>query len=173
MSTRASLTSHRRCTSKFDLEQITALHKDELFDGIDALPVEYQQAVQATLENGEVVDPPKIEPDVKPRKSRAKKRKVKDDESDSNDDDKEVEDTPKPKRSRKKSTIKDQEFSSEEGDPEYVPKKTKSRSAPMKEEAELSTPEKQTHATKEEETDPAVQNIEAMAAAMREAAARR
>lgn len=178
MPTRAPLTSHRKCISKFDLNEITERHKEEeRIDGTDNLPAGYQEAVQATLETGEVVDPTKIEPVKKPRKSRVKKRKV-DDDSDDEDGSK-LEDTLKPKRTRKKTAIKEEGLSSEV-EPEYILRKTRSRGAPLKEGANPVTPEIEDEPvvpdtkaeTVEEEIDPNVLKIEAMAAAMREAAAR-
>jgi hypothetical protein len=83
MLTGAPLTSHSKCISKFDLDEITERHKEEKrIDGTDTLPVEYQEAVQATLESGEVVNPLKIEPMKKPCKSRVKKREVYEDSDD-------------------------------------------------------------------------------------------
>jgi hypothetical protein len=149
--------------SKFDLEAAQECYAQDTFGGIDALPEEYQKVVHETFEKGEVVEPPTLEV---PKKSRAKKVKTEDDEEDGESE------TPKPKgRSKKKinnnnkgetetpksmgSSTKRTSEADDSSEPEYVPKKSRSRAVPM-----------------EEVVNPAVAKIEAITAAMRDDAAK-
>jgi hypothetical protein len=93
--------------------------------------------VLKTLNDGKLIEIAKDEPEDQPKKSRAKKSKA-----DKKDDE-------KPKRGRKKRTAEVMELDSD-SEPEYVPRKTNSR-----------------RKIEEETVDPAVTNIEALAAAMR------
>ena len=140
----------RNCISKYDIEALHNCNEQdgaEGLDGLETIPDTFKQAVLETLRTGKRVDVTKEEaPAAKPKKARAKKPKVKDQDSSADE-------APKPTRSRKKRPIKEVEGSSD-AEPEYVPKNTKSRSIP-----------------KEESDDPAVPKIEAMAAAMRDNAA--
>jgi hypothetical protein len=158
-----SLTRRRKCMSKFDLEAAQERYAEETFVGIDALPDRYQIVVRETFEKGEVIEPPTLE---MPKKSRAKKVKIEDDEEDGEPE------TPKPKGRGKKKKKNDDDGETEtlkqtgsgtkrafeaddSSEPEYVPKKSRSRAVPL-----------------EEVDDPAVAKIEAMTAAMRDEAAK-
>lgn len=151
----------RKCMTKYDIEAAQGRYADDTFDGIDALPDEYQVVVRETFEKGEAIESTILE---MPKKSRAKKVKNEDDEEDgepetpkskrkgktkTNDDENETE-TPTPAGSGTKRAF-EADYSSE---PEYFPKKRRSRAKPV-----------------EEVVDHAVAKIEAMAAAMREKAA--
>ena len=133
--------------SAFDLEAIQEYNQQESFDIPVTLSDELHKVVLDTLETGEVVEPPKL-PEVapKPKKSRAKKQKVADEDSE------EEAPKPKPKRKGKKRASEEMDTASE---PEYVPKKTRSRAAPM-----------------EDIIDPAVARIQAMAEGLRTEAAK-
>ncbi|KAH7412269.1 hypothetical protein DE146DRAFT_751396 [Phaeosphaeria sp. MPI-PUGE-AT-0046c] len=163
---------HWACISKFDLDAVQELFEEDSFDGIDTLPNEFETVVIETLETGKVVEPPKPEvPAAKPK--RAKKKKVADDDSEIGEskprpkrktkaagkkkaeDDSNSEGTsetqPRPKCKGKKRPSEELDDSSE---PEYVPKKTRSRAAPV------------------EVIDPAIARIEAMAEGLRTEAAK-
>ncbi|KAF2998242.1 hypothetical protein E8E13_005936 [Curvularia kusanoi] len=156
---------HWNCISKYDIKSLKACYEQEQagcpdyddegdalglggpkgLEGLDAIPTAFKDTVVKTFEEGELVTVAKSEPEQKPKKARAKKSKVEDKDS------VEIE---KPKRGRKKRAIEVVEAASD-SEPEYVPKKTKSRKK-----------------VDEETADPAVCNIEALAAAMRENAGR-
>jgi hypothetical protein len=162
------------CISKYDLEAMQTRHSEDAseIDGFSSLPVEHQTVVTETLETGEVVEPPQPPaPVLKPKKA---KRKVEDENSDA--------ETPKPERKTKTKKNVDKENNSDDAletkakpnrkgkgkgkkrasdemdassEPEYVPRKTRSRAAPL-----------------EDVVDPAVARIEAMAEALRNQAAK-
>lgn len=155
--------------------------KEDSFDGIDTLPDEYKTVVLETLETGNVLEPPRPEvPVAKPKK--AKKEKKKEEEEEEIGDDDSGNDGPRPKPKRKSKTVsknkaedggdsdstsenqpkpkrKGKKRPSEELDnisePEYVPRKTRSRAGPI-----------------EEVVDPAVARIQAMADGLRTEAAK-
>jgi hypothetical protein len=146
-----TLTKIRNCISDFDINALKDCYEQDASNGLDGLEkitTDYKQAVLDTLDTSKLVQVTKSEePVAKPKKTRAKKAKVDQEES--------ADEPPKPKRSRKKRAAAEVEASSEE-EPDYIPRKTRSRS---------------TKTT--EETDPAIAKIEAMAAKMREDAALR
>lgn len=141
---------HWNCISEFDISALKECHQQDTMNGLDGLeiiPATSKQAVLDTIRTGELAVVAKIEPPTaKPKKVRTKKAKVE-------TDDEALEEAPKPKRSRKKRPVEDVDSASE-SEPDYVLKKSKSRSKP-----------------KEEPADSAVANIEAMAAAIRDNAA--
>lgn len=111
------------------------------------IPDAFKQAVLDTLHKGERVDVTKEEPPAaKPKQAQTRKPKVEGPDSPADK-------APKPICSRKKRHVEEVEDASD-AEPEYVPKKSKSRSRP-----------------KEEPVNPAVAKIEAMAVAMRNNAA--
>ena len=141
---------HWNCISEFDISALKECHQQDTMNGLDGLeiiPATSKQAVLDTIRTGELAVVAKIEPPTaKPKKVRTKKAKVE-------TDDEALEEAPEPKHSRKKRPVEDVDSASE-SEPDYVPKKSKSRSKP-----------------KEEPADSAVANIEAMAAAIRDNAA--
>ncbi|CAO2650026.1 Nn.00g013180.m01.CDS01 [Neocucurbitaria sp. VM-36] len=156
-----------QCMSRYDLDSAKEHYENDSFGGLDDIPTEFRQTVEETFKKGEVVKPPELEVEALPvkKKPRTKKQKVNcsDDEEltegkkskksqvkkEAVTDGEDVE-APKPKRTRKKRAIEEVDVSEEE----YVPRKTRSRQAPVV------------------ETDPAVANIQALAEKMREEAAK-
>jgi hypothetical protein len=137
------------------------------------LPEEHQTVVTETLETGEVVEPPpppapkpkksrkkvedddsEAEPPKPKRKSRAKAKSKKVEDTDDSEGALEAEAKPKPNAQRKGKKRPSDEMD-DSSEPEYVPKKTRSRAKPM-----------------EEEVDPAVTRIQAMAEELRMKAAK-
>jgi hypothetical protein len=143
----------RNCISKYDISALQSCNERDGVEGLEGLnmiPDALKQAVFETWRTGERVDVTKEGPPAaKPKKARVKKPKVEDQDSSAGD-------APKPTRYRKKHPIKEVEASSD-SEPEYVPKKSKSRSVPNEEPVEP--------------VEPAVARIEAMAAAIRDNAA--
>ncbi|KAF3043620.1 hypothetical protein E8E11_008869 [Didymella keratinophila] len=141
---------HWNCISKYDIEALQSCNEQdgtEDLDGLETIPDTFKQAVLETLRTGKRVDVSKEDAHVaEPKKARAKKPKVEDQDSSAGE-------APKPTRYRKKRPIKEVEASSD-AEPEYAPKKSKSK-----------------RILKKEPVDPAVAKIEAMAAAMRDNAA--
>lgn len=136
--------------SDYDLQTIQEHHEQDMFEVTSSLSEEYQEVVYKTLETGQLVEPPPMQPPaVKAKKTRAKKRKVADEDEDS-----EVE-APKPKRSRKKHVL--EEFIESEDESMLIPASQKTRSRqPVAE---------------PEETE-AIKNIRSLTEKMREAAAK-
>lgn len=164
----AGLQLSRQCISEYDFNSAMNMHEqDPPMDGLLDLPDEYMQVVDESFAKGEVVKPPELALPPTPAKSRKPRTKkaivISDDDYEMTEDQKpkksrakkkvdagdEKEEAPKPKRNRKKRAIEEVDVSEEE----YVPKKTRSRQAPM-----------------EEEIDPAVANIQALAEKMRKEA---
>ncbi|KAJ4373084.1 hypothetical protein N0V83_003375 [Neocucurbitaria cava] len=158
---------HWQCMSEQDLASAQEHYHGNLFEGLDDIPVEYRQAVEETFKKGQVVKPPELALAPTPAKSRKPRTKkaivISDDDDEMTEDQKpkksrakkkgdagdEEEEAPKLKRNRKKRAIEEVDVSEEE----YVPKKTRSRQTPM-----------------QEEIDPAVASIQALAEKMREEA---
>ncbi|KAF3041284.1 hypothetical protein E8E12_002796 [Didymella heteroderae] len=136
---------HWNCISKHDIDALESCNeRDGMvgFDGLETIHVNFNQAVLETLRTSELIDVSKEEaPTPKPKKARAKRRNVVDQDGSAGE-------ASKPMRSRKKRPAREVETSSD-AEPEYVPKKSRSRSKP-----------------KELLVDPVVANIEAMATAM-------
>lgn len=108
-------------------------------DGLETISETFKQAVLETLHIGKCVGVIKEETSaMKPKKARAEKPKVEDQDS-------AADEAPKPTRSRKKRPIEEVETSSD-AEPEYVPRKSKSKKP----------------------VDPASAKIEATAAVMRD-----
>jgi hypothetical protein len=105
---------HWKCMSWYDLESIQECYNQDSFDIPSELSDELQKVVHDTIKDEEVVEPPKPSEDA-PKKSRKKQAKVKVDS--------ELE-TPKPKKGKKRAAPVKMESDSE---PEYVPRKTRSR----------------------------------------------
>ncbi|EUC43031.1 hypothetical protein COCMIDRAFT_101987 [Bipolaris oryzae ATCC 44560] len=160
---------HWKCMSKYDLACAQMCYEKGEFYGIDNIPEEFKEVVLKTFETGEVVEPP--EPKVAPPKTKAKpksktprskKTKVKLEPSDSPEESEDqLEDPnvklqetispspvakPKAKKSKAKRRPAEDIDSGSEAEPEYVPRKSRSRSSPFKEanvlaEAATSAPE--------------------------------
>ncbi|KAF5847630.1 hypothetical protein GGP41_000338 [Bipolaris sorokiniana] len=160
---------HWRCMSEYDLACAQMCYEKGEFYGIDKIPEELKEVVLKTLETGEVVEPP--EPKIVPPKARAKpklktsrskKTKVKPEPSISSEESEgpledlsdELQETippspatkPKAKKSKAKRRPAKEIDSSSEAEPEYIPRKSRSRSSPFKEanvlaEAATSAPE--------------------------------
>jgi hypothetical protein len=158
--------------SKFDLEAAQECYKDGAFHDVYDLPEDYRTVVVDTLEKGEVAEPPKPEPAPAPKPKRSTKKVDDDDDSEAElpkrkrksigkgkmkaEDTKDEAETTKPKPKRKaKSKKRPYEELDNASELEYVPKKTRSRAAPM-----------------EEVIDPAVARIQAMTESLRDEAAR-
>jgi hypothetical protein len=64
--------------STYDLENVKIRAGEDSIDGVDSLPIEFEETVNKTFETGKIVEPPerKTEPPKKPRKARAKKSAV-------------------------------------------------------------------------------------------------
>jgi hypothetical protein len=139
-------------------------------EGVPTLPDNYKTVVIETLEKGGVIAPPDLElPPAKPkteedeseaeepkpkRKSRAKGKKkaeaTDEDDVDGNDVEK-CKSKSKPKAKPKaKGKKRSSEELDEDSEPEYLPKKTRSRATPM-----------------EEVVDPTVARVQAMAEGLR------
>lgn len=132
------------CISQYDINALKVCPEQdssgdpEGLDGLETIPATFKAAILKILNDGKLIEVAKNEPEDPPKKSRAKMSKA-----DEKDDE-------KPKRGRKKRTTELMEVDSN-SEPEYVPKKTRGR-----------------RNIEEETVDPAVSNIEALAAAMRE-----
>lgn len=152
--------------SQYDLQSAKQHYEQDSFIGFEFIPSEFKQVVEETFKTGKAVEPPKLEPEASATKPKTPRTKVKGEKEDEDEMaetprpkksrakkiDEEVEDAaaPKPKRTRKKRAFDEVDTSEEE----YMPKKTKSRQAPM------------------EEVDPAVAKIQALAEEMRDKAAK-
>jgi hypothetical protein len=155
--------------SVYDLEHAKIHFEDGTFDGIDMLSEELKEVVLESLKTGEVVEPP--EPAIEPPKTKKKTKKsqskkttakpalsITSEESEALPEEPKIEleeappppaaAKPKTKKPRAKKRPTEKMDSGSEFEPEYVPKKSKSRSVPFKEaatpvEAAASAPEEQ------------------------------
>ncbi|KAF2027342.1 hypothetical protein EK21DRAFT_91635 [Setomelanomma holmii] len=148
---------HWKCVSDFDLLTAHQLHHlDGCIDGILDLPGEDQKVVEESLDTSERVQAPEPQSTVKAATKPEAAMKVKP-KKDTTDDE---EAKPKPKRTdngkgKGKRISNEMSVTDEASEPEYVPKRTRSRAVKM-----------------QEVVDPAVARIEAMAENLRWAAAR-
>ncbi|EUC31267.1 hypothetical protein COCCADRAFT_6835 [Bipolaris zeicola 26-R-13] len=140
---------HWKCMSEYDLACAQMCYEKGEFYGIDQIPEELKEVVLKTFETGEVVEPP--EPRIAPLKSktsRSKKTKVKREPSVSSEESEgpfkdpsdELQETispssvtkPKAKKPKAKRRLAKEIDSGSEAEPEYIPRKSRSRSSPFK-----------------------------------------
>lgn len=146
----------QKCMSEYDLASAQMCYEKGFFYGIDNIPEELKEVVLKTFETGEVVEPP--EPQIVPPKtkakpksktSRSKKTKVKpeltvsseESEGPLGDPSDDLQETispspvtkPKAKKPKAKRRPAKEIESSSEAEPEYFPRKSRSRSSPFKE----------------------------------------
>jgi hypothetical protein len=117
---------------QFDYESAQKLHmNDACVNGVEDLPEEYQKVVRDSFEKGEILAAPEPEPSAtKPKattsKGEGKSKKQADSEAKT--------DAPKPKRKGKKRGSDEIDDENSASEPEYVPKRTRSRATKIEEE---------------------------------------
>tara|TARA_R110002003_G_scaffold111_14_gene9509 strand:- start:10347 stop:10706 length:360 start_codon:yes stop_codon:yes gene_type:complete len=118
--------------SQFDFDSAQKLHvNDACFDGVEDLPEEYQKVVRDSFEKGEILAAPEPEPSATKPKATTSKGKGKGKKQANS----EIEtDVAKPKRKGKKRVSDEMDDEDSASEPEYVPKRTRSRATKIEEE---------------------------------------
>jgi hypothetical protein len=122
--------------SQFDFDSAQKLHvNDACFDGVEDLPEEYQKVVRDSFEKGEILAAPEPEPSATKPKATTSKGKGKGKGKGKKQADSEIEtDVAKPKRKGKKRVSDEMDNEASASEPEYVPKRTRSRATKIEEE---------------------------------------
>lgn len=69
------LTHIRKCITQYDLGKIKGFYEDDAVDGYENLPEMFQTIILDAFKTGEIVEPPKVEPEPKVKKPRAPRKK--------------------------------------------------------------------------------------------------
>jgi hypothetical protein len=120
--------------SQFDFDSAQKLHvNDAYFDRVEDLPEEYQKVVRDSFEKGEILAAPEPEPSATKPKATTSKGKGKGKGKKQANSEIET-DVAKPKRKGKKRVSDEMDDEDSASEPEYVPKRTRSRATKIEEE---------------------------------------